>query len=385
MANAPARTLKYAPHLAMGCVGYVTFAYAAVPDVLMATYDVGFTAVGLLMSAALVSFVLVQVPASHLVARFATTRLLFGAVVFHAIFAVALDFASSYETLLVLRACWGLAGGFVLSVGATHIARLYAGTSATHHQGVFGGMLTFGGAIGFAAAPTLIELGLLHSPGALLSVPALVACWRERHDAQTAPSGEGPRGTLSSVLSPPVVLASLCYIAIISSYITLSTFITAFAADLNVTGPLNVAVLLTATAGRITGGTVVWRWSLGDPWFIGGATAVAAVCFGALAVVAPSPLLLILPVVAMLAVSVPFGAVFNVTAGATSSEGSAIAVVVAAGNVAALILPAVTGALRDATGEYASGFVLLAALNLVALGAATLLGTKQFSPQVQHS
>jgi nitrate/nitrite transporter NarK len=69
----------------------------------------------------------------------------------------------------------------------------------------------------------------------------------------------------------------------------------------------------------------------------------------------------------MLAVSVPFGTTFAVTGRATDAEGTALAFVVACGNVAALVLPTVTGSLYDVTGGYAAGFGLLAAVNAVAL------------------
>ncbi|SEL25974.1 MFS transporter [Haloferax larsenii] len=395
MTTRPTRSLRLTPHLAVASVGYVVFAYAAVPDALMAAYGVGFTEIGLLMSAALAAFVLVQVPAGRLTSQTATTRLLLYGTAAHALLALALDVVSGFAALLALRALWGLAGGFVLSVGATHIARLYSGRAATRQQGLYGGMLTLGGAVGFAVAPALVDSGLLHgfgsgllhslsggllhSPGAVLAIPALVVLGRERHDTLTAPKSETSHGTFSSTLTLAVALASLCYVAIIASYITLSTFITAYASDLQITGPLNVAVLLTATVGRATGGAAVFQFSIGDPWFIAGATALAAGCFAGLAGLGTSPLALVLPVAAMLAVSVPFGAVFSVAADAAVHEGAAIAVVVAAGNVAALVLPAVTGALRDATGTYASGFALLAGLNVVAVGAATLLGTNRFS------
>jgi nitrate/nitrite transporter NarK len=75
----------------------------------------------------------------------------------------------------------------------------------------------------------------------------------------------------------------------------------------------------------------------------------------------------------MLAVSVPFGAVYNVAASATDAEGVALATVVAIGNVAALSLPAITGTVRDATGGYGGAFALLAVLNGVAVVAAVAL------------
>jgi nitrate/nitrite transporter NarK len=64
----------------------------------------------------------------------------------------------------------------------------------------------------------------------------------------------------------------------------------------------------------------------------------------------------------------------------TDREGTAIATMVAAGNVAALVVPAVTGALRDATGDYTGGFLLLAVLNLVALGSVGLLAVPSGAP-----
>ncbi|MXR22468.1 MFS transporter, partial [Halobacterium sp. PCN9] len=43
-------------------------------------------------------------------------------------------------------------------------------------------------------------------------------------------------------------------------------------------------------------------------------------------------------------------------------QGAALAVVVAAGNVAAVVLPTLTGVVRSATGGYGAVFVLLAVL-----------------------
>jgi cyanate permease len=75
----------------------------------------------------------------------------------------------------------------------------------------------------------------------------------------------------------------------------------------------------------------------------------------------------------MLAVSVPFGAIYNVAAGATAAEGSALAMVIAVGNLVALVLPVVTGSIRDATGGYEGAFMILVGLNTLAIGAAVLI------------
>lgn len=375
------RSLRYAPHLAGASVGYAVFAYAAVPDYLHATLGTSFTAIGLLMSAALGAFVVAQVPASRLVGRTTATRALLAVTAVHAALAVALDATlaatASYPALLVMRAVWGTAGGAALSVGATHVARLHSGATATVQQGVFGGMLTLGGAVGFLAAPRLVpHVGAfaLHAPAALLAVPGLLVLRAHRGERRTVPDGDG--GSVRAVVADRgVVLAAVCYVAVIGSYVTLSTFVTAYFDDLGVTGPLNAAVLLTATVARGVGGRLA-RAAAGDVSVITVAGATATAGFGALAAGTDAfavAIAVALPLGAMLAVSVPFGAIFTVAAGATDHEGAALAVILAAGNVAALVLPAVAGALRDATGTYAGGFAVLACVNACGVAAALAL------------
>lgn len=398
----PSPTLRYAPHAAVLSAGYVVFSYAAVPRELMATLDIDFAAFGLLMSAALLSFVLVQPVASRLVERAATTRVLLAATVAHALLAVALDAAGTFEAMVALRLCWGAAGGLVLSVGATHIARLYDGGAATFQQGIYGGMLTLGGAVGFLVAPRLVAAtggAGLYGLGAVLALPAVGMLWLHRDDRQTEPRRETTDDDASSfavAMDPAVALASLCYVAVIGSYITISTFVTSYFEGLGVVGSANAAVLLLATVGRASGGVAVGRGAVGDARLIGGASLLGAGGLAALAVGvgtgdgvgvgvgagtgvgvgAGTILVVALPLVVMFAVSVPFGAVYNVAADATASEGAALATVVAVGNVAALVLPAVTGTIRDATGEYRGGFAVLAVLNIVAVAAAAALGTR---------
>lgn len=372
--STPSVGLRAAPHLAVVSMGYVMFGYAGVPEFFRSAYGIDYAAFGLLLSATLGPFVLVQWPASWLLARTTTTRLLLVATVAHAAVAVALDVAPTYASVLALRTCWGLAGGAVLTVGATHVARLYTGDAASRQQGLYGGMITLGGAVGFLLAPRFVATtgGVgIHAAGALLAVPTVVVLWRHRDDQSTGPrAADSGTPTLSVVTDPAVALASLCYVAVIGSYLTLSTFVTAYFAGLGVVGPLNALVLGTATLGRAAGGSAVFRLPLSDVGVIGAAAAVAVAGFALLAGLSGGPLLVVLPFVVMVAVSVPFGAIYNVAAGATAAQGAALATVVAVGNLAALALPVVTGAIRDTTGDYGGAFALLVGLNAVALVAA---------------
>lgn len=373
----PSLGVRVAPYLAVFSMGHVMFGYAGAPALFLRTYEIDYASFGLLMSATLLSFVFVQWPASELVERVSTTRILLGTTAAHAAIAVTLDLTPNYPVLLGLRFLWGIAAGMLLSVGATHIARLYEGKAASRQQGLLGGMLTLGGAVGFVLAPWFVTAtdGLgVQAAGALFALPSVALLWYDRHDDSTAPTGTNRDGLLlSAAAHPTVILASLCYVAIISSYMTLSTFMTAYFDDLGVFGQLNALVLVTATAGRSVGAGAVSRLAVCDSHIIGVATALALTGFITLTTVSSGLLLVTLPFIIMLAVSVPFGAVYNVAANATASEGAALATVIAAGNIVALALPVITGMLRDLTGSFKPAFFLLALLNAVAVAAAILL------------
>lgn len=375
-ANSPLG-LRIAPHLAVVSIGYVMFGYAGVPDFYLSQYDISYASFGLMLSATLLPFVLAQWPASRLVERTTTTRLLITAMVVQAGLALTVDFAPTFPMVLGLRFLWGIVAGLVLSVGATHVARLYNGDAASRQQGVYGGMLTLGGAFGFLITPQLVTTtsGIgIHALGTLIAMPAVGILYLNRSDRLTGPSEATSNDSGASVLTNRVViLASLCYVAAIGSYLTLSAFITSYFEDIGIIGPLNALVLGVATLGRTAGGSAVLSFQVTDAKIIAAASSVAVLGFGTLAAAPTGPLRVGLPLIVMLAVSLPFGAIYNVAADATTAEGSALAMVIAVGNLVALVLPVVTGSIRDATGGYEGAFMILVGLNVLALGAATLI------------
>lgn len=392
--------LRLVPHALVATMGYVVFVVAGLPDLLTSRLDIGLAAFGLLTSAPLGAFVLSQPIASWLADRYSTARILLWTAAIQVVLAVLLDLPQTFEVLVGLRTLWGMVAGLVLSVGATHVARLRRGGAGTLEQGIFGGMLTLGGAVGFLlGGPVVAATGGfgLHAAGIGPGLLALAIAWRYRADERTAPAGGGgsrddsttersaSTSTLASITNPTVLLAAVVYVAIIGSYVTLSTFVTAFFDDLGILGPVNALVLLGATFGRIAGGVTVWRFPVEDEGLIGWSTLVAAVGFVTLSLGPGETLLIVLPFVVMIALSVPFGAVYNVAAGATSAEGTALATVVAAGNTGALVLPPIAGALRAASGDYAGAFVLLAALNGIAVLSAVAMAGDALPERSTHS
>ncbi|MFB6173254.1 MAG: nitrate/nitrite transporter [Halobacteriales archaeon] len=369
MTDDPPRTLRLAPHVATFGVGWALLTYSAVPTFVIARYDTTLTTVGLFMTAPLAMVVVAQAPVGKLVSSYSTTTVLSGVLLCFAAISGALDLAPTLGVALALRAAMGLAAGLALSTGATHLSRLFTGRAAARQQGIYGGMVTLGGAAGFLVAPTLVRVagGVgLHAVGGLLGLAAAAMLLANRGEPRTSGATAERDGSPFDVLRNPVVVAgSVCYAATLGSYITLSTFITAYFADLGVVGPLNAFVLVLATVGRGAGGVVSTRLSLSDERFTRLAAGVAAATF--LAMLLPGRAIAVtLPLVAMVAVSLPFGSVYNFSAAATDYDGSALAFVIAVGNGAAAVLPAVTGYVRTVTGDYRLAFLLIAALNVVA-------------------
>jgi predicted MFS family arabinose efflux permease len=386
----PPWLFRYAPHFASMHVGYLVFAYASIPDVFRLRLGVSFADLGLLMSAALGAIVVVQVPAGRLVDRYSASTVLLAGTLASATLAVTLDLAGTFRSLLAARFLWGVAVGVIVTAATTQIARTHRGRSVTVQSGLFAAMTNVGGAVGFLLAPRLVSgalalpvpvslpAGGIHTLGVLLAAPTvagLLAYWGSGA-AVTAPS-ESDRGasdagaTLAVLRDPVVVAAALGNAAVLGSYVTLSTFVTDFYSALGVVLPLNVAVLLFGGAGRAGGGFAV-RFAE-DRVVLAASATLATAGFLALAA-SPGdvlgPALLVLPALTMVAVSLPNGAAYGLAAGSGARHGPALSVVVAAGNTAAVVLPVVAGAIRDATGGYGLAFVVLAAVNVLAVAGA---------------
>lgn len=382
----PGDTLpSYLPHVANLSVGYVLFAYASVPGVVMQRFDVGFFAFGLLMSVVLLTLSVGQLPASRLIENGSPEQVLVLATAAHVVLALGLDLAPNYAVLLFLRGLWGIAAGITLTAGATHLANRYSGPAATRQQGIYGGMSTFGGAIAYILSPRVADVTGwfgVQTMAAVLAVPVLYYAARvgSPHPrellghlvtAERNPAADDRRW-VAVVLNVTVILTGLCYVAVIGSYITLSTFITSYFDDIGVVGPLNAGVLLVASLARSGGGIVANRWRIADTWIMV-AAAVAGIAGFLLLAGSSGPALVLLPFLTMFVVSAPFGAIFNIASRATAYRSSSLGFVIAFGNMGALTIPAITGFVRDTTGSYDGAFLLLAGVNVIAAVAATWL------------
>jgi nitrate/nitrite transporter NarK len=172
-----------------------------------------------------------------------------------------------------------------------------------------------------------------------------------------------------------VWLAGVCYVAVIGGYISLSTFIVSYFADMGITNGLDWAVLLMASLGRIGGGLLVEEYDADDARTIVIAMAATSAGFLGLAMLS-GPVLLVLPLVTMIMISSPFGAVFNtaVDAAGAGEHGAALAVVIAMGNFAGMAFPAITGFVRDSTGSYDGAFAVISVTCMIGAVAGVRIG-----------
>lgn len=106
---------------------------------------------------------------------------------------------------------------------------------------------------------------------------------RNKRNRTGTEAGSGWSAIQSTPTHPVVLVAALCYMASLGSYVTLSTFITAYFDSLGVSGPLNALFLLVASSGRAAGGVAVAHWRVQNQTFIAIGTAVAIFGFGVLA------------------------------------------------------------------------------------------------------
>lgn len=383
MVNSTPLGLRYSPFLLVFSIGYMTFGYASVPMVITSQFEVGLPSIGLLMSMILLAYGLIQIPSGWIVNTSGTIRVLLVGTVLHIILAVLLDLAPTFESLLALRFIWGVISGLLVTAGATHIARLYPGDAATRMQGIYGGVLTTGGAFGFFTVPIITArtgwFGI-HAIGGLLAFPVFVrlapyARVSAREYSELEPATDGPGANyLSRILRDRTIcLVSLCYAAILVSYITLSTFVTSYFEDTGVLVSLNAFILLIAGMSRAIGGIGAKRLQMSDSYTIIVAATLAALGFVVLARTNNTLLAAVAPMVIMFSVSVPFGAVYNIASKAEVGDGLGLGVVLAVGNLIALLFPPIAGVIREISGGYADVFLLLAGVNIAAVGAGIAL------------
>jgi NNP family nitrate/nitrite transporter-like MFS transporter len=332
-------------------------------------YGLSATEAGLLVAVPVVLGSLARIPFGLLTDRFGG-RLMFGLLlVFLALPLTLAGLTRSFPTLLLAAFFLGVAGAS-FAIGVPFVARWFPPERQGLALGIYG-MGNIGTAIAALVAPPLAAAG-----GWPLAFWALVPVvlgmgalfWLFGRDAP----GPRPSGSLRQRLAPlwrPMAwVLSLFYFLTFGGFVAIAVYLPTFLVGAYGLAQADAAYraagfAAVATLGRPLGGTLADRW--GGPAVLNGVFVLVAL-LAILLAFQPGMLWI---TVAFLTLAVAFGlgngAVFKLVAQIFPREtGAATGLVGAAGGLGGFFPPILMGLVRDLTGGYAIGFMLLSEIAL---------------------
>jgi NNP family nitrate/nitrite transporter-like MFS transporter len=307
-----------------------------------------------------------RLPAGMLADRFGGRRVFAALLAMSAIPAVLIGFSTSYTQLLMLGLFLGLAGT-TFSVGVSFTSKWFSAEKQGMALGVFG-MGNIGQSVAVFGAPVLaLTLGSWRPVFFIFAAGCLVWSIVFYLAARDAASTAKPK-TLAENLnvlrnSPLAWVLSLFYFITFGGFVALSIFLPTLLRDLfklsaTDAGARTAGFVILATLMRPVGGMIADRIggskvlvgvfaALGCLGLLMGSTSIAPFTIGALGAAA------------MLGFG--NGAVFKLVPQYFAKEtGTVTGLVGAFGGLGGFFPPLVLGVIRDATGSYTLGFVLLA-------------------------
>jgi NNP family nitrate/nitrite transporter-like MFS transporter len=337
-------------------------------------YDLSATEVGLLVAVPVLLGSLARIPLGLLADRFGG-RAIFTTLLLVVIPPAALaGLTASYGALLAVSFFLGVAGAS-FAVGVGFVAPWYPPAQRGLALGVYG-MGTGGSAIAGLVGPRLAASLGWH--GAFwVFVPALavmaVAFWLFGRDTPGFAPQSQPLGERFAVFRrrPLSWVLSLFYFVTFGGFVAISTYlptflVDAYGLDRADAGARAAGFVLLATLARPLGGYLADRHG-GAPLLNGSFTVAAALAV--LLAFEPGMLLVTIGFLGIgFALGIGSGAVFKLVADHFPREtGAVTGLVGAAGGLGGFFPPLVMGAVRDATGSYAIGFMLLSEFALLCL------------------
>lgn len=334
-------------------------------------YRLSGTEVGLLVAVPVVLGSLARIPLGLLTDRFGGRLVFSGLLLALVVPTVLAGLTRSFGALLAVSFLLGIAGAS-FAVGVPFVARWFPAERQGFALGVYG-MGNVGTALASALAP---RLATDHGwPAAFwVFVPALVTMailfWLLARDAP----GPRPSGSLTERLAvfrraPVAWVLALFYFVTFGGFVAISVYlptllVDAYRLDRTDAGLRAAGFVALATLARPLGGSLADRWG-GTP--ILNAVFLVVAAFAVVLAFGPG-----MPVITVAFLAIAFmlglgnGAVFKLVAEHFPREtGVVTGLVGAAGGLGGFFPPLVMGAVRDITGSYAIGFMLLSEFALV--------------------
>ncbi len=291
--------------------------------------------------------------------------------------------APSFTALLSWRLLGGLGSGFGFAAGASYTRSIFVDRGRHLAQGLYGASFLLGSGITLAYIPLLAGPDGDWRRAFTLSALAVAAVWvlwtllapREPR----APAATGAWSALAVALRERNTwLLALAHMCGFGMAIVISTWVTLYLADafrlpMAAAGLIGSLTLVTGIGARTSGG-VILEAGLGAVRLIQAGLALAVIGIATIALAPTLPIAIAGLVVTGLGVGFPYAAVFNGAAASVPvSPASAQAIVGWGGLLTAVLGAPLVGALLDATGNFAVGFLALAAIVAAVLGLTALI------------
>jgi NNP family nitrate/nitrite transporter-like MFS transporter len=280
--------------------------------------------------------------------------------------------APSFPALLGWRVLGGLGSGFGFAAGASYTRTIFDDRGRHLAQGLYGASFLLGSGITLAYVPILAgpsgDWRLAFTLSAL-AVAAVWVVWTLFAPSEApALAASGTQATLAVALHERNTwLLALCHMCGFGMAIVIGTWVTlylaaAFALPIAAAGLIGSLTIVTGIAARASGG-VVLEGGLRPVRLIRAGLTLTIIGLVTMALAPALPVAIVGLVVTGLGVGLPYAAVFNgAAASAPTSPVSAQAFVGWGGLLTAIFGPPLVGTLFDATGDFAAGFLVFAAI-----------------------
>jgi NNP family nitrate/nitrite transporter-like MFS transporter len=280
--------------------------------------------------------------------------------------------APSFPALLAWRILGGLGSGFGFAAGAAYTSSIFDDRGRHLAQGLYGASFLLGSGITLAYIPVLAgpsgDWRLAFTLSAL-AVAAVWVAWTVFAPGEPwVPGATRARAALAvAVRERNTWLLALCHMCGFGMAIVVGTWVTLYLADafglpITAAGLIGSLTLVTGIASRASGG-VILEGGIGPVRLIRAGLSLAIVGLSMLALAPALPVAIVALVITGLGVGLPYAAVFNgAAASVPRSPASAQAIVGWGGLLTAVVGPPLVGILLDATGDFAAGFLVFAAI-----------------------
>ncbi len=279
--------------------------------------------------------------------------------------------APSFPALLGWRVLGGLGSGFGFAAGASYTRTIFDDRGRHLAQGLYGASFLLGSGITLAYVPILAgpsgDWRLAFTLSAL-AVAAVWVVWTLFAPSEAPALASGTQATLAVALHERNTwLLALCHMCGFGMAIVIGTWVTlylaaAFGLPIAAAGLIGSLTIVTGIAARASGG-VVLEGGLRPVRLIRAGLTLTIIGLVTMALAPALPVAIVGLVVTGLGVGLPYAAVFNgAAASAPTSPVSAQAFVGWGGLLTAIFGPPLVGTLFDATGDFAAGFLVFAAI-----------------------